>query len=111
MMPTSPATSITSATEAERANRNDAAPEAGTLSTEPAIGLANLYGSAIDFCFMPPGATDWVGPVFGAEGGVPNGAVTVKRPVPIVARAHPWPVRSFLLNRIAASICRSTFST
>jgi hypothetical protein len=64
-------------------NQNDAAPEAGQSSTEPAIALANLHGSAIDFCFIPPGATDWVGPVFGSEGGVPNGGVSVKRPVPI----------------------------
>jgi hypothetical protein len=62
----------------------DAAPDGNTaFPTEPGIGLANLTGAVLDFCYMPPGATDWIGPVFRPEGGIPDRAVSVVRSVPI----------------------------
>jgi hypothetical protein len=64
-------------------NQADVAAEAATPSTEPGIALANLRGAGIDFCFMPLGATEWTGPVFGSEGGVPDRSVSVRRPVPV----------------------------
>jgi len=66
-------------------NPGDAAAEAAAGFTEPGIALANLWGTGIDFCFRPPGATDYVGPVFQTEGGIPNGAVSVTRSVPVAS--------------------------
>lgn len=63
-------------------NRSDAG-EAGAVFIEPSIALLNLWGAPLDFCFKPPGAADFVGPVFAAEGGVPHLAASVMRPMPI----------------------------
>lgn len=68
---------------AKDAAGGDAANDPGSLSAEPGIYLANMWGAPIDFCFRPPGESAFTGPVFQAQGGVPADAVSVRTSVPV----------------------------
>lgn len=67
----------------EDSGGGDGAIDPGSFSTEPGIYLANLFGLPIDFCYRPPGETDFTGPVFEARAGVPDRAVGARAPVPV----------------------------
>ncbi|MBS2014692.1 MAG: hypothetical protein JST00_17525 [Deltaproteobacteria bacterium] len=58
--------------------------DAGGDFTSPGIGLANFYDVPLDLCIKPQGASDYTA-LYGAEGGVPVGALGVVRPVPVGA--------------------------
>lgn len=97
---TSSSSSTSSSSGGEDAPSADAPTDAPAPSNEPAVGVVNLRGTAIDFCIKKPGEAAFTGPVFQTQGGIPNNAASVKYPIPVETQVMFVPAGNTCANQI-----------